>query len=189
MKIDSFPSNVFVGFVLAVLSAATFYILPVFFPIAIALRLVISMVTLLYVGYMMLAMNIKAGKVALPLTVLGVMAAALFSGISLSLYLALHLFVIWLARVVYIHRPLIACLDFFASGTSAVVAYLALGHTHSLFIAIWSFFLLQAVMLSILLYIDRNVYQRRDSAPLANEKFSRALRTAEGAFKRLNITD
>lgn len=188
MKIDSFPSNVFVGFVLAALSAATFYILSVFFPGFIALRLVISMVTLLYIGYLILAINARAGKIALPLAVIGAMAIAFVGDISLSLYLALHLFVIWLVRVIYLHRPLIACLDFFASSASAVLAYLALGHTHSLFIAIWSFFLLQSVMLSILFYINSNFYQRRNSGPLTNENFSRALRTAEGAFKRLNIT-
>lgn len=187
MKIDYFPSNVFIGFALAALSAATFYILSVFFPGFIALRLVISMVTLVYIGYLMLAINIKAGKMALPVTAIGVMAFAFFGGISLPLYLALHLFVIWLVRVIYLHRPLIACLDFFASGASAVLAYLALSHTHSLFIAIWSFFLLQSVVLSTLFYIDGNLYQRRDSEPLRNEKFSRALRTAEGAFKRLNV--
>lgn len=187
MKIDSFPSNVFAGFVLAALSAATFYVLSVLFPGFIALRLVISIVTLLYIGYLMLAINVKAGKLALPVTVIGVMAIAFFAGISLPLYLALHLIVVWLVRVIYLHRPLIACLDFFASGVSAVLACLALSHTHSLFIAIWSFFLLQAVMLSVLFYIDGNFYQRRDSGPLDNEKFSRALRTAEAAFKRLNV--
>lgn len=187
MKIDSFPSNVFAGFALAALSAATFYILSVFFPGVIALRVVISMVTFLYIGYLMLTINVKVGKIAVPVAVIGVMAVAFFSGISLSLYVALHLLVIWLVRVIYLHRPLIACLDFFASSTSAVLAYLALSHTHSLFIASWSFFLLQAVTLSGLFYIESSFVQRRDQKLLADEKFSRALRTAEAAFKRLNV--
>lgn len=204
MKLESFTGNVFVGFTLAVLAAATFYILSIFFPATAALRLVISMVTLLYIGYLLAAINVKAGKVALPLIIIGAMAVALLSGISLSFYLALHLFAVWLVRVIYLHRPLLACLDFLASGASAAAACIALDHTHSLFIAIWSFFLLQAVMLSALFNFNRNLHQRGDNGLFENgspgnrsfsnnspenEKFSRALRTAEAAFKQLNITD
>ncbi len=187
MKIDSFGSNVIAGFVLAILAATGFHLLSIFFPTFVALRLVISFVTLFYIAYLMLAINIKVGKFILPMFAIGCIALAQSIGVSLSGFIALHLFFIWFARAVYLYRPLGACLDGFGCLVSASLTYLVLVQTHSLFIAVWTFFLLQAVILSILPFPEKYL-KRRKSCDSGDDKFLRAQRMAQAAFKRLNTT-
>lgn len=185
MKHLSFGYSALAGFAIACLASATFYVLSYLLPAVVAMRLALSLATLAYIIFLMAGIEVRRGKFVFPIIILAVIAAPLLASISLMPYVATHLFAIWLTRAIYLYRPLQACLDTVGLLVSAAIAIWSLSETHSLFIALWTFFLIQAALLPTLTGTGMKRAGVKAQGQ-ADEQFSRALRTAQGAFTRLN---
>jgi hypothetical protein len=97
----------------------------------------------------------------------------------LSLWLLGMLLSIWLLRCLLRHpRPLAALLDATLCGAAALAALATLQSNHSLWLALWVFFLLQA------LHVFIPAPGRADAAP-AEQRFDAARRAAEAALLRM----
>jgi hypothetical protein len=145
-----------------------------------ALRLVVALVAGAYVAYLLARSDERTGRVV-TVTVWAVAAALLAAfGVGLPLYLLGHAVLVWLVRALYHQRSAFGALaDLGLTALALVAAVAAMRNTSSLFIAIWTFFLIAASFVAL-----PNDMVRSQAAGSA-EPFDRAQRTANAALKRL----
>ena len=103
---------------------------------------------------------------------------------AITLYAITHITMVWLIRSLYFHSSVLpALIDFGLCGFSLLAAVATPLYTHSIFLTIWSFFLLQALFVAI-----PNVIKTRQTQPndQSEQRFKRALHTAEAAVRRIH---
>jgi hypothetical protein len=102
---------------------------------------------------------------------------------SLTLYVTLHVGMLWLLRSLFFHTsPLAALADLGLNGAALAAAVWALAHTGNVLLGLWSFFLMQALFVAI----PRGARERpTGGAEPADDRFELAHRVAEGAVRRL----
>jgi hypothetical protein len=105
----------------------------------------------------------------------------------LTLYLLMHIGLIWLIRSLYFYTSLFSALaDLGLSGLSLAAAVWAAVHTGSIFLSIWCFFLLQALFTAI----PSDLKKRTSSLVEKNippvDRFQQAEQAAEAALRRLS---
>ena len=184
MKIPSFLNGVLLALALSLSAAVGFAALTtVMFP-GLVIRLLIAGLGLAYVLYLLSQTRERIGRVTtLTLWSIGAVAAAFFSP-SLLVYLTVHVGMVWLIRALYYTAGVLpALLDLGLSALALAAAVWAAGQTGSVFLAVWSFFLVQALFV----VMPRSV---RDPALLKDgvrdDEFERAHRNAEAALRRLS---
>ncbi len=184
MKTPSFLNGVIVALVLSLSAAVGFAALTtVMFP-GLVVRLLIAGLGLAYVLYLLSQTSARIGRVTtVSLWGIGAFAAAVFSP-SLLVYLIVHVGMVWLVRALYYSAGVLpALLDLGLSLLALAAAVWAAGQTGSVFLAVWSFFLVQALFV----VMPRSV---RDPSPrhsrVRDDAFERAHRNAEAALRRLS---
>ena len=148
------------------------------------LRLLVAGIALGYLLYLLRRSRERVGRV----TVVAAWAVAAtviwLLDLPLLLYLALHLVLIWLARSLYFYSSVLPALaDLVLSGLSLAAALWAAGHSHSLFLAIWSLFLVQALFAFIPATLQRSGGDSTDPEP---DRFDLAHRAAQTALRKLS---
>ncbi|MTW21782.1 hypothetical protein [Allochromatium palmeri] len=131
--------------------------------------------------YLLARAREPAGRIAVPILWAGVslLVALLHGGLGLQILVQLGL--VWLVRALYHHgRPLSALLDLGLLLLGGLAGLWALEHTGSLFLALWTLFLIQALFVLIPGGPDA---ERRASATA--DPFETAERAAERALARL----
>jgi hypothetical protein len=150
------------------------------------LRLVIAGLSLGYLLYLLARSRERVGRLT-TLAAWSLTALALWWLQSpLSLYVLGHLGALWLVRSLYFHSgPLAALADLGLNAFALAAALWALGHTGSLLLALWCFFLVQALFVAI---PARPPRECGDGAaePDLEAHFQQAQRTAEAALRRLS---
>lgn len=149
------------------------------------LRLIVAGTALAYVIYLLAASRIRTGRFATFVIWLTAAVAAAYLVPSLAAFLLAHTLLIWLVRSLYYrHGLLTALLDAGLSVMALAAAVWAAISTGSVFLALWCFFLVQALFVAI---PDRISARRAQRAPaVVNDGFERAYRTAEAAVRRLS---
>lgn len=149
------------------------------------LRLLIAGLGFGYVLYLLHRSGQKTGRVVtLAAWGISTMLIGLFIP-SLSLYLLLHIGLVWLIRSLYFHSSILpAVADLGLNGLGAVAIVWALLQTGSLLLAIWCFFLLQALF-SAIPAIGRSRRQKADH-PSPEDRFRQAEQAAETALQKLS---
>ena len=145
-------------------------------------RLVVPGMALAYVLYLLSRSDQRTGRVTiLALWSVTAVAAWLFVS-SFTFYLLIHAGTIWLIRSLYYYSGIVpSLLDFTLSGFAAVFALGTLHRTGSVFLAVWAFFLVQALFVAIPASL-----RRRQAAPAAaDDAFDRSRRQAEAALAQL----
>lgn len=184
MKSATFLHGVVVAFVLSVFGAALFALLMGIMHVGGALRIVVSLTTIAYIGYLLCRSRSRVGRItALALSLL---AAAFCWGVELpmALYLVVHVALIWLVRSLYFYSGVLAALMDLGLGVIALGAGIwAAAQAGSVFLALWCFLLVQALHV----FVPTSIVGRRESdGSVTNEaRFQRARRTAEAAIARL----
>jgi hypothetical protein len=105
---------------------------------------------------------------------------------DLSWYLAAHLAMVWLVRILY-HQPgpLAALLDLGLQVFALMAGLWAFMHAHSVFLGTWTFFLVQALFTAIPALADRRLRAgSRDSE--SPDHFQQAYCSAELAVRKLS---
>jgi hypothetical protein len=148
-----------------------------------ASRLLVPAIALAYLLYLQSRSTERVGRVT-TLAGWGLSAALLWVlHPPLSLYLLAHAGLISVLRSLYFHQgPLTALADLGLTGLGLIAAAGAWLHTGSLFIAVWTLFLIQALF----------CFVPRAGLPVApvpeDDRFERAHRSAEAALRQLTTT-
>ena len=110
---------------------------------------------------------------------------AWFIGPPLILYIIVHVSAVWLIRSLYFYSSILpALMDLGLNLLSTAVAFWAISHSGSLFLAIWCFFLMQALFVLIPPVVG---HQRNhgNAAYRGTDNFEQARRRAETAIRAL----
>ncbi len=104
----------------------------------------------------------------------------------LTLYLLLHIGLIWLIRSLYFYSSILASLaDLGLSGLSLAASVWAAVHTESILLSIWCFFLLQALFTAIPTNMKKRTAENSTEQPPI-DRFQQAEQAAETALRRLS---
>lgn len=179
-----FFSAIMAAALLALAATATVVVLAPFAGLGSVVRLAAPLLALAYLLYLLRSAGAKTGRVV-TLTAWTLFAIlAWWFAPSLPFYLLLHVGAIWLIRSLHAYSSLIPALIDFALSMFAVLIFAwAFVRTGSVFLATWSFFLVQALWTCI-----PQSLQRRGTPTAGdgdNRGFERARRQAEAALRQL----
>ena len=146
------------------------------------LRLLVSALAFAYIVYLLARSTQRVGRLSvIAIWSLISLAGWLFVPSTLA-YLALQLCLIWLVRSLYhYHSVISALLDLGLMALSLLAAIWAWHSTHSLFLSLWCFFLVQALFV----LIPRRFSGRQAPAAMQDDRFDRAHRAAQAAVRKL----
>ncbi len=185
MKRPTFLHGVIVAAVLAFFASAVIAALTPFIGFSSVLRLVIPTIGFTYLLYLFSRNTERTGRVT-TLTLWSALAAVTWwAAPPLPLYLLIHVGAMWLVRSLYFYSGVLPSLmDLGLSAFSIAAAAWAIGHTGSIFLSTWCFFLVQALFVAIPPSLKRNKGDSRISG-VDNEPFERARRQADRALNQL----
>ena len=187
MKRPSLLNGIGLAVLLCLAGGIIFSVAATVFPSAVVLRGVIALLGFAYLLYLLSRSSERVGRPTTVALWMAMLLVSWFGVSSLSLYLALHVGALWLVRSLYFYSSLLsALLDLGLSGLSLAAAFWAALHTGSIFIAIWCFFIGQALFAGIPESMRRRE-ETRAWGPADDEKFQRAHRTANAAVRRLSV--
>ena len=150
------------------------------------LRLIVALLAFAYVLYLLLRSPERTGRISIMLLWTGAALLNLLLAPTLPLYLLVHLLLIWLIRALYYYHGLLpALMDLGLIGLAVPVAAWAWLSTHSLFMTLWCFFLVQSLYALIPARISgRKAATTRNTAQ--HHAFDEACRSAELAARKLS---
>jgi hypothetical protein len=183
MKTISFFGGVVAALILAFCGSVLFAALTPFFNGVWALKIIISLLALAYLLYLLGSSSIRIGRLTAFTLAAAVIAVSMYCEISLVLYALLHIGLVWLVRSCYFHNSLSAALaDMGLCGLAFAAALWAVERSGTLFLALWSFFLVQALVMPVL---QSRFSAGKNAIADDNESFRRAYRSAQSALRRL----
>lgn len=146
------------------------------------LYMLLTAIALGYLLYLLSRSQERVGRVSTLLLWSLISATAWLLGLPLPLYLLLQLGLIWLVRSLYFYSSLFCALaDLGLTALGLAAALWALFQSGNLFLAIWCFFLLQALFVAIPASLDR----QGKSQQAEEDSFQHARRAAEAALHKL----
>lgn len=180
-----FLHGVLVAAVLAFIASALVALLTPFVGLGSVIRLLIPALGLAYLLYLLSRSQKRTGRVT-AITVWIVLALLTWwLAPPLPLYLLIHVGAIWLLRSLYFYSSLIpAVMDMGLSILSLATSVLTINHSGSVFLATWSFFLVQALFSAIPPMIGSRHKPLQYPANDA-EGFECAKRQADAALRQL----
>lgn len=186
MKRPTFLHGVGLALLFAFVGAAVFAALAPFIAPGFVLRVIVAGLGLAYVIYLLGASRQHVGRIAAFVLWLTVAAITWYMALPLPLYLLTHAGLIWLVRTLYFHNSSVpALMDAGLSSLALAAAVWAATSTGSVFIALWCFFLVQALFVAIPARIKGpQTVTERDTA---DDRFERSHRMAEAALRRLSM--
>ena len=186
MKQPSFFEGVAVALTAALLGSVLYAALSTFVSSGGLLRLLIAGMGLAYIVYLLVRSRERVGRVTALVGWVLVAAATWFLQPPLSLYLLVHLGLVWFIRSLYFYSSLLSALaDLVLSGLALAAGIWAATQTGSLFLSLWCFFLVQALFVAIPVNMNRKTApgsSQRDP----EDRFQHAHRVAESALRRLS---
>lgn len=183
MKRPTFVEGALVALSAALAGTLAYSGIGLVFPGTVSLRLLIAGLGLGYLLYLLGRSRERIGRVTILAAWLGVAGLLWVFSAPLSLYLLIHLGMIWVARSLYFHQgPLAAVADLGLAGIGLLAALGTYLHTGSLFLSLWCLFLVQALFV----FIPARMGGRRVKGGDEDDRFRRAHQAAEAAVQRLS---
>ncbi len=188
MKAPTFLEGVAVALAASLLGAASFAVLSALLPAALVLRVEIALIGLGYVIYLLRRSRERIGRIT-SLGVWALAAIAIWLGApSLTTYIVGHVGLVWIVRSLYHYSSVLAALTDLGLGALGLIAALwAATVSHSVFLSLWCFFLVQALFAAIPKRLPRKPAGERRT-PDHEDRFQRAHRTAEAALRKLTTS-
>jgi hypothetical protein len=185
MKGPSFFHGVVVAAVLGFSGSAFLAALTPFVGMDSVVRLMIPALGLAYLLYLLGRSADRTGRIVTLTIWAGVTAVTWWMAPPLPFYLLIHVAAVWLVRSLYFYSGIVpALIDLGLSGLSVSASIWAISRSGSVFLAIWCFFLVQALFVAI-----PAVMQRRQSGkspvPVSSDNFEKARRRADAAIRQL----
>jgi hypothetical protein len=186
MKRPTFFEGVLVAIAVSLAGAALFTALGFVFPLGAILRMVVAGLGLGYVLYLLSRSRERAGRIVMLMLWAVAAAATWFMAPSLTLYLLAHVGLIWLIRSLYFYSSVLsALLDLGLNALALAAAVWAATVTHSVFLSIWCFFLVQALFVAIPKRLRPKTSTGRPE-PDQQDRFQHAYHVAESAVRKLS---
>ena len=190
MKRPGFFHGVGLALVLAGVAGVSLSALTPLFSLAFLVRFLVTGVAGAYIVYLLSRTEHRAGRVA-TMSVWGLSVIGIwFLAPSFAWFVIAHTALIWLVRALYFYRGLWpALLDLGLCVLALIAAVATAKHTGSLFLSIWSFFLVQALFVSLPDRIRPRTITRSSSPGAASstrDPFEKAYRSADAALRRLS---
>jgi hypothetical protein len=186
MKTPTFFEGVGVAFAASVAGGVLFVTLSTLFASELVMRILVAGIAFAYLLYLLSRSGERIGRV----TVLAAWSVAavviFFFAPSFALYLLLHIGLIWLVRALYYYSGVIpALMDLGLNALAFAAAVWAAVQSGSVFLSLWSFFLVQALFV----WIPSSIRRKKDKEqpePQEQDRFQRAHRAAQSALRRLS---
>src|SRR5262245_31369143 len=177
----TFLGGVVVAAVFAAAGAALFGATVAWWSPRFALRTIVALLGAAYVLYLLACSGERTGRVVtVAAWMIGAALLAAFAD-ALGLFLVGHAVLVWLVRALYHQRSTIGALaDLGLTALALAAAVASMRSTGSLFLAIWCFFLIEALFAAVPNGITRS-HPRAGVEP----PFARAQRSANAALQRL----
>ncbi|HVO57875.1 MAG TPA: hypothetical protein VMT51_09295 [Dongiaceae bacterium] len=183
MKSLSFWRGVAVALVLSLIGAVAFTALEPLVGPGFGLRGLIAALGFSYLLVLLHNTQAPVGRVVTVVIWLAVTALLFVGDPTLWLWLLVQVGMIWLVRCLYLYGSFLAALADAALNGLALAASLSTAqHTHSPFLTLWTFFLVQALYV-LIPKLRASATQPETPA----DGFDQAYRTAEAALRRLPI--
>ena len=185
MKRPTFVNGVFVAAVLGFFASAVIATLTPFVGFGAVVRLVIPALGLAYLLFLFSRSPERVGRVTTLFLWSALATVTWWLAPPLPLYLLVHVGAVWLVRSLYFYSGILpALLDLGLSALSISAMVWAITRSGSVFLATWSFFLVQSLFVTIPPAISarKKVAQ---SAPGRSGDFDRARRQADEALQQL----
>jgi hypothetical protein len=184
MTRPGFLEGALVALAASLAAGALFATLSLALPTAAALRWVVALVAFGYLSYLLGRSGAKVGLVSTVLAWVLVSALGLALHLPLPIFVLLHAGMAWLVRSLYYHGGLAAALaDLWLTLLGLAAAVWALTQSGSLFLAVWSLLLVQALFGLIPADLGRRAPAE---PPEPGDGFERAHRGAEAALRRMH---
>jgi hypothetical protein len=185
-KPTSFAHGIGAAVLLSVSGAAVLAVLTPFIGTASALRFVIALLGFAYVLYVQSRSGERVGRITTIVLWLLAAAATWLAGVPLVGYVLVHAGLLWLVRSLYFYSgALPALLDLCLTALGLAFAVWAAGRSGSPLLALWCFFLVQALHVCVPAAIAGGAAARASDEEQA---FNRAHRAAEAAVRRMSAT-
>jgi len=182
MSRPSFLEGVGVALAIAAVAGVLFAVLTPSLSSAAVLYVLIAAVAFAYLLYLLRRSRERVGRVAVVVLWLAVAGLLWLAEPPLLLYAAAHLGLIWLVRSLYFYASVLAALaDLGLTAFSLLAALWAAGQTGSLFLALWTLLLLQALFVAI----PASLRKKAAGDVVEVDDFQRAHANAEAALRRL----
>jgi hypothetical protein len=187
-RTTSFLGEVTFGFVISLIAAAIALTLSFVMPGAIVARVVVSGLGLAVVVRAIVRSDERTGRIV-TLVAWGLAAAAVWlTGVGLPTFIIVHVALAWLVRSLFSCSRLVeAGVDLGLTLLALSFAIFAAVRTDSVFLAAWSFLLVQALHVSIPGLVSRFMSPREKPIPPGdpNRGFSDAFKAADDALHRI----
>jgi hypothetical protein len=185
MKRPSFLNGVCAAAALAFISSVAVAVLTPIFAFSLLYKLLVPALGLAYIGYLLSRSSEKVGWVTTLTLWIAFSIIAWWIEPPLTLYILMHVGAVWLIRSLYFYSSVLpALMDLGLNVFSMATAFWAIGHTGSTFLAVWCFFLVQALFVSIPPALGR-APGGRGGIHTDRENFERARHRAEAAIRQL----
>lgn len=184
MRRPSFWREAGVALALSCVGAIGFHATAPLIGSGMALRLVIATVGLVYAVLLLRGVGARSGRLLAIAAWLALDIALFVFQPPLLLWLLAQTFAIWLLRCWCCYGSVVAAFADGALGLFALAAALVgAAHSHSVFLALWSFFLVQALFVLIPETLRPRIAAARPNDD--EDRFDQAHRSAEAALRRL----
>lgn len=186
MSTPSFWRSVLFALALSIVGALLHMVFVGVFGRALSLRLIVLVVSAIYVLSLLYASPLRSGRMVAGLAWLALAGLLVIFNPVLSVWLVLQTAFIWLLRGLQTYDSLIAAgLDALLCAIALAAAVATAMHTHSLFLTLWSYFLVQALQV----FVPRRLQPHSSGAAVPGNDFNdfdSAYRNAEMALRRLS---
>ena len=186
MKAPTFLEGIAVALVMSLAGGVLYTALDAVFPGIPAARLLIAGLGLVYLVYLLHRSPDHIGRVTAVAGWLLVAGALWFTHPPLLLYVCVHLGVLWLIRSLYFYSSALSALaDLGLNALALAAAITAVTRTGSVGLAIWCFFLVQALFVIVPKDLRRSPNEAR-SSHTDEDRFQQAYRAAENTVRHLS---
>ena len=187
-KKSTFLREAVFGLVLSIVAAALATALGFLLPQADVARLVVAGLALAYLIHTFASSREKTGRIAIVVLWTVATLATWFWHPSVGVYVLAQVAMIWLVRSLYLYGHFVeALIDLALSALAISFGVWAALRTESLVLAIWSFFLIQALHVAVPRFAER--WLKAEPPTTGNEPnnrgFSSALAAGEEALRRI----
>lgn len=186
MKQATFFEGVALGFLASLVGSSGYSTLISIFQVDFSLRILVALLSFAYLLYLISRSRERTGRISTVTVWLVTAALAWFLPLPWPIYVLLHLGLIWLVRTLYFHAGFLAALaDLGLLALGGLAALWALSQSNSLFLALWCFFLVQALFVVIpkQFYPRSNVQSHSEDS---QNTFQHAYRNAQAAVRKLS---
>jgi hypothetical protein len=184
MKMPSFFEGVGVAIALSVLASAFALVLAPLFGRSGVMYLLETGIGFIYLMYLLTRSKERVGRITTVTLWLAVTAIGWCAGLPVFLLGLVQVGFIWLVRSLYFYSSVLpALLDLGLTALSLITAFWAATHSGSLFLGIWTFFLMQALFVVI---PQRLSSDRGSQQNVQDDVFQQAYRNAEAAVRKLS---